>query len=389
LKLEEIAALAPLVPGITRGAVLGGCYRLIRPLAAGGCGEVFLAAHTRTNGRFAVKILRRDLGVDGEAAIRFSHEAEITATIRHPHVVQVFDFNITEAGVPFLVMELLEGELLSDRLARLGSLDPRSAVHIVDQIAHALGAAHARGIVHRDLKPDNVMLVAADGRDDFVKLLDFGISQASWRPELSQPHLITGTPEYMAPEQAAADPARIGPRTDQWALAAMAYEVLTGLEPFQGETALATLDQVVNGEPIVPSDLAPALDDRANAVILRGLSKDPADRYPDAVAFSAALREALEPDAAGPAESARHDAGARSPERAIVDGPLARPSRAVRTTVRLLRRRRWRRLLVPSVVIALAGLLATWRTPSGTARAGLRWTRAAIGFAVEHVAKLK
>ena len=227
------AGFSPVRTNVDRGTILGGCYRIIRPLAEGGCGEVYVAAHTRTNGRFAVKVLHRDLDIDSEAAVRFRHEAEVTATIRHPHVVQVFDYNVTDAGVPFLVMELLEGELLSERLARVGSLDPQSATAIIDQIAHALSAAHQRGIVHRDLKPENVMLVAANGVNDFVKLLDFGISLASWRPERGEPHLITGTPEYMAPEQAMADVARTGPRTDQWALAALAYEVLTGLDPFR------------------------------------------------------------------------------------------------------------------------------------------------------------
>src|SRR6516162_7029298 len=184
------------------GVVLQETYRILRPLAEGGCGEVYLAAHTRLPGRFAVKMLHRGLAKDAEALSRFRQEAEITSTLRHPHIVQVFDFNVTESGFPYLVMELLQVKLLSQRVAEAGALDPPTAVKIIEQIAYALHAAHARGIVHRDLKPDNIMLLAGDGVTDFVKVMDFGISKASWRPRLTGGASIAGTPQYMAPEQA-------------------------------------------------------------------------------------------------------------------------------------------------------------------------------------------
>jgi serine/threonine-protein kinase len=329
-----------------------------------------------------VKILHRDLRADSESAARFRHEAEITATIRHPHVVQVFDFNITEGGVPFLVMELVEGELLSGRLACVGSLGPGPAVAILEQIAYALSAAHERGIVHRDLKPDNVMLVETYGVHDFVKLLDFGISQASWRPGMTEPNVISGTPEYMAPEQAAADEARIGPRTDQWALAAIAYEVLTGLEPFQGESPLAVLDKVINAKPIVPSDLAPTLTDGVDAVILRGLSKEPGDRYPDVVAFCSALRDAL--------QLKSNDAGRTGQGRQSRAKAAVRTSLEPRRTVRLLRRMRWRKALL-SAAMALSVLLASvlWARSAPAGRpagaAFISWTRATIHFVADHL----
>jgi serine/threonine-protein kinase len=242
------------------------------------------------------------------------------------------------------------------------------------------------------------MLVAANGVTDFVKLLDFGISQASWRPELSQPNVVTGTPEYMAPEQAAVDPARIGPRTDQWALAAIAYELLTGLDPFQGETPLAVLDRVVNTAPLVPSDLAPGLGAEVDAVILRGLSKDPADRYPDVVAFSTALRAAFGLALPDVDDGASRDGAAETspaPATPSAETPPIHGLPATRKTTRLFRRRRWRMVLVPAAV-ALAALLATLVLASAPSTSGApripavaRWTQAAIHFAARQVARLR
>ena len=214
--------------GLAIGIVLQGTYRIIRPLAEGGCGEVYLAAHTRLPGRFAVKLLHRSLARDNDALERFRQEAEITSSLRHPHIVQVFDFNVTDNGVPFLVMELLEGKLLSERVQKVGAIDPIAAANIIEQIAGALHAAHTRGIVHRDLKPENVMLLAGAGVDDFVKVMDFGISQASWRPRLTEGERVAGTPQYMAPEQAQGLREQIDHRSDQFSLAAIAYTLLTG-----------------------------------------------------------------------------------------------------------------------------------------------------------------
>ena len=242
--------VGPTTGGLAIGIVLQGTYRIIRPLAEGGCGEVYLAAHTRLPGRFAVKLLHRSLVRDKDALSRFRQEAEITSSLRHPHIVQVFDFNVTDSGVPFLVMELLEGKLLSERVRAAGPLDPLTASNIIEQIAGALHAAHARGIVHRDLKPENVMLLGGAGVDDFVKVMDFGISQASWRPRLTEGERVAGTPQYMAPEQAQGLREQIDHRSDQFSLAAIAYTLLTGQEPFRGENPIAVLYEVVHSDPI-------------------------------------------------------------------------------------------------------------------------------------------
>ena len=285
--------ISPPTSGLSIGIVLQGTYRIVRPLAEGGCGEIYLAAHTRLPGRFAVKLLHRSLVRDKDALSRFRQEAEITSSLRHPHIVQVFDFNVTDAGVPYLVMELLEGKLLAQRIASVGAMDPAAAGDIVEQIASALHAAHARGIVHRDLKPENIMLLSDAGVADFVKVLDFGISQASWRPRLTDGERVAGTPQYMAPEQACGLREQIDHRSDQFSLAAIAYTLLTGREPFRGENAIAVLYEVVHTDPVLPSQIVPALSPEIEAVIMKGLAKESADRYPNVLEFASALRAAI------------------------------------------------------------------------------------------------
>jgi eukaryotic-like serine/threonine-protein kinase len=367
--------IGPATGGLSIGIVLQGTYRIIRPLAEGGCGEVYLAAHTRLPGRFAIKLLHRSLAKDSDALERFRQEAEITSSLRHPHIVQVFDFNITDSGVPFLVMELLEGKLLSQRIAAAGPLDPIAAIHIVDQIASALHAAHGRGIVHRDLKPENVMLLSGAGVDDFVKVLDFGISQASWRPRLTEGERVAGTPQYMAPEQACGLREQIDHRSDQFSLAAIAYTLLTGQEPFRGENPIAVLYEVVHHEPVLPSQVVPALGPEIDAVVMRGLAKEQAERYSNVLAFASALRGAIQGTTPAPfvdplsepppvrtpapvvvaAEPAAALPAQPPAAAAVVPIDLAPPTRPPgRDTVRLIRRMRWRLNKAPRQVALLA-----------------------------------
>ena len=275
------------------GTILQGTYRIVGAIAEGGCGEIFLADHTRLPGQVAIKVLHRGLQQNAEVLSRFRQEAEITATLRHPHIVQVLDFNVTDQGYPYLVMEMLEGQSLSKRINDAGALPPAAAVGIVEQIAQALHAAHVRGIVHRDLKPDNVMLLSGEGVRDFVKVLDFGISQASWRPRLTNDAEVAGTPQYMSPEQARGFREEIDSRSDQFSLAAIAYVLLTGREPFRAEDPIAVLYQVVHADPPPPAALVPRLGPAVDAVIMRGLAKQSADRFASVLEFAAALRLAI------------------------------------------------------------------------------------------------
>ena len=282
----------PTTPAI--GTVLAETYRIDRLLAGGGCGDVYVATHLRLGSQVAVKVLLPSLAGNAQALARLQREADVMSTLRHPHIVQILDFNVTPEGVPFLVMELLEGWPLTGRTVSGPPFEPRAAVHIVGQIAHALAAAHAHGIVHLDLKPDNVILVSTDGRGDFVKVIDFGISQAIWRERLATDPLIAGTPEYMAPEQAGGMTEEIDHRSDQFSLASLSYRLLTGHEPFSGADPFAILHEVISGTQQPPSQLVPWLGEGVDGVLHRAMSKRPADRYPDILGFADALRAAVE-----------------------------------------------------------------------------------------------
>jgi len=423
--------LGPATGGLSIGIVLQGTYRIVRPLAEGGCGEIYLAAHTRLPGRFAVKLLHRSLVRDNDALSRFRQEAEITSSLRHPHIVQVFDCNVTDDGVPYLVMELLEGKLLAQRIASAGALDPAVSVDIIDQIASALHAAHARGIVHRDLKPENVMVLSGPGVKDFVKVLDFGISQASWRPRLTDSERVAGTPQYMSPEQACGLRDQIDHRSDQFSLAAIAYTLLTGCEPFRGENPLAVLHEVVHTDPPAPSQLVPELRPEIDAVVMRGLAKESDDRYADVLAFATALRAAVQGSAiAAFTEPASEPPPVRTPAPVVIDLGPGEPAPVIdlrpaepaavgalpvdalppddgpydegfvdfpttpkpgHDTVRLIRRMQWRQGRAPRrfalAALAAAAAVFVWLSPGtrGNARAAWQHAGAQVHIMFERV----
>jgi eukaryotic-like serine/threonine-protein kinase len=382
-KLGRAAIGAAPTAGFAAGTVLKETYRIVRPLAEGGCGEVYLAAHTRLPGEFAVKVLHPSLTRDREALARFRQEAEITSTLRHPHIVQVFDFNVTDSGVFYLVMELLEGVPLADLVYPGAPLDPRRAVNIIEQIAQALRAAHERGVVHRDLKPENVMLLSLGGSEDFVKVLDFGISQASWRTRLTDNDRVSGTPQYMAPEQARGLREQIDHRTDQFSLAAIAYTLFTGREPFSGDNPIAVLYQVVHHEPPAPAEANPAIARAVSDVIVRGLSKESADRFADVLEFAAALRAAVDATTGAQASGSPEVTTTITSEitsEATVDAELITTPPG-RETKRLIRRIR-RKNAVPRRLIALtfaAGLAVfAWFHPATRGQTRAAWEQLTV-----------
>jgi serine/threonine-protein kinase len=241
----------------------------------------------------AVKVMARELAANPEALARFRREAEVTSQLGHPHIVQVFDFGTAPGGEPYLVMEFLEGEDLEKRLARVGRLGPGAASHIVKQIASALAATHAKGIVHRDLKPANVFVLAVEGETDFVKVVDFGISKVrAATTRLTAALAVMGTPNYMAPEQAAGRVDEIDHRTDQWALGCIAYELCAGRPPFIGEDVASLLYQVIHEAAAPLSQTAPGLGPELDQVLRRSLSKGQGDRFPTMTAFAQAFEEA-------------------------------------------------------------------------------------------------
>jgi eukaryotic-like serine/threonine-protein kinase len=282
------------------GTVLADAYRVTRLIGQGGMGAVYEGVQTRLGKRVAIKVMDRNLAAESEALARFRREIDVTAKLAHPNIVQVSDFGVVPTGEPFLVMEYLDGEDLEQRLARVGRVSFASAVRIVNQLASALAVTHAEGIVHRDLKPANVFLVSVPGQTDFVKVVDFGISKVlkASTTKLTRAQMIVGTPEYMAPEQAAGKVDEIDHRSDQWSLACIGWHMLVGQQPFLGPDVNAILHQVMNGEPppLVPA-LAPLLPGQVEGVLRRALSKRQLDRYPTITAFAKAFESAAPLDA--------------------------------------------------------------------------------------------
>ncbi len=298
-----------------------------RRISSGGMGEVFEATHARLPGRYAVKVLRPELMGNREAFGRFCREAEVMSELRHPNVVQIYDFNTTPDGRPYFVMELLEGRDLEARLAHAGPTPLPGAVRVVESVASALATAHAHGIVHRDLKPANIFLVTIDGQmDELVKVLDFGISKIRAAGTLlSTPTDMIGSPAYMSPEQARGAADEVDGRSDQFALGAITYRMLTGWEPFQGDDIASLLYQVVHEAPPPLAHYLPAWwDTRAlQAVLDRALAKDPDQRWSGMMEMARAFEAASE-------QTLSHDPVDRGTGATLIAAPPPPPLRPAR-----------------------------------------------------------
>ena len=292
MAVEETVVQPPLAESLI-GTTLRGTYLIREVLDQGGMGMVFVAEHLRLRKSLAVKVLARHLSDDPHALARFHREAEIISQLNHPSIVQVVDFDTTPEGEPYLVMELLDGESLETRLEREERLPLAEAIRITTQAASGLNAAHRANIVHRDLKPGNVFLMDVAGEGSFVKLLDFGISKRAGAPRgLTGEFDILGTPDYMAPEQASGRTALVDHRGDQFALAVISYQMLTGVLPFAGHDVMEILRHVLNDDPCPPSEIDPGLPELVDQVILKALSKDPDGRFATISAFAQELASA-------------------------------------------------------------------------------------------------
>ncbi len=273
------------------GQVLRDTYRILQVLDHGGMGVVLDAEHLRLHRRVAVKVL---LLADSAALARFQREAEIISQLSHPHIVQIIDYDTTSDNQPYIVMERLHGESLAARLDRERVVPMSEVVRIAGQISSGLAAAHQLSIVHRDLKPANVFMVNVPGEPPFVKLLDFGISKRVGAAQaLTRERDVLGTPDYMAPEQAVGHTGGADRRADQYALAVMVYEMLSGQLPFDGDDVLAVLYQVVHERAPALSEVAPPWVPRAvSDVVARAMAKRPGDRFATVTDFAAALARA-------------------------------------------------------------------------------------------------
>jgi serine/threonine-protein kinase len=280
------------------GEVLCDRYRLQRLIARGGMSEVWLATHLALRSDVAIKFLRTD-GASTSAASaleRFRFEAQVSATLsrRTAHVVQVLDAGPSPLG-PFLAMELVVGRTLRQHLRAEGRLAPEALRDLLEPLCEALAAAHALGIVHRDVKPSNVMLTRREDGSIDVKLADFGVAKATRQTSLDSPpptvvNAVLGTPAYMAPEQVRCE--ALDARADVWAVAALAYEALTGRPPFQAETTIELMAAIASSPHAPPSAVWPALAP-LDAWFQCALAKRPADRFPSMAALLAGFDAAL------------------------------------------------------------------------------------------------
>jgi serine/threonine-protein kinase len=382
------------------GDILAGKYRVDRLLGEGGMGLVVEAYHQLLDQRVAVKLLYRDVA-NAEAESRLLMEARATARLQSEHVARVFDVDVGKDGLPFIVMELLEGGDLCQLADARGALPPWLVVDYVLQTLEGLAHAHACGIIHRDLKPSNLFLTTRPDGSEIIKILDFGISKSSGgevdrhTQQLTGGRTMLGSPPYMSPEQVRS-PKTVDVRTDIWALGICMYELLTNSMPFGGTELQETFAQILEKSPAPIHTLVAGVPEGLEAIVMRCLAKDRDERFIDVAELAAALapygsgawtshvervqatlaRGAVEEAAI----SARSRGGARSSERIALPSSPSRRVDSIQpefgTASTVARRftvfdskRTWlvAGMMAPAIVgIVLIGMFAFRRAPNGT-----------------------
>jgi beta-lactam-binding protein with PASTA domain/predicted Ser/Thr protein kinase len=258
--------------------LVGGRYELGEIIGRGGMAEVLHGTDVRLGRDVAVKVLREDLARDPSFQARFRREAQSAASLDAPTVVAVYDTGEDERGVPWIVMEYVDGRTLRDVLTTEGRLLPQRALEVTADVCSALEVAHAAGMVHRDIKPANVMLTSRGE----VKVMDFGIARAAAGNEstMTQTSAVIGTAAYLSPEQARGE--HVDARSDLYSTGCLLYELVTGAPPFVGDSPVAVAYQHVREDPVPPSEYDPSLSLDVDAVILKAMAKNPANRYQSA-----------------------------------------------------------------------------------------------------------
>jgi serine/threonine-protein kinase len=285
------------------GQLIAGKYRVLRLIGTGGMGTVWEGVHEELGNRVAIKFIKQQFASQPEARARFQIEARAAAKLKTKHAVLVYDYGVTPDELPYIVMEFLEGESLSDAIIERGPLAPREVGQIIGHASRALSKAHAAGIVHRDLKPDNIFLARSDdtveGLPYVVKLVDFGIAKIVEEPVAdtsgkrsmggpTREGTVIGTPNFMAPEQLAVGGAP-GPLTDLWSLGACTFAAMTGRLPFEGDV-LGDIVLKVCASPIpAPSQINPDVPAGFDAWFARACSRDPVKRFQTAEELAQAL----------------------------------------------------------------------------------------------------
>ncbi len=288
-KVEPAALPAPLAPVETRQF---GPYQLTQLLGRGGMGEVYKGYHSSLNREVAIKVLPATLNTDATARKRFEAEAQIVAGLHHPNIIQVFDFGETE-GMYYMVMEYVDGRDLAQYMRQNAPLPLDTVRSIFQEVADALDYANQAGYIHRDVKPSNVMLQpttnTSTGKPFRAILMDFGIAKIiNSDSSLTGSGVVVGTFSYMAPEQIMAD-RQIDQRADIYALGVMLYQMITGKLPFESDNPGTIIFSHLNRPAPDPRDSRPELPESISRAVLRSMAKDPADRFPSAGAFAAAL----------------------------------------------------------------------------------------------------
>ena len=275
-------------------SVVNGRYHVVRQLGEGGMSVVYEVQHVKLKRQFALKKLLPALMENQEALIRFEREAELLASLRHPHVVDIIDWDVLPDGTPFMVLEFLHGAHVRVRLDRAPM--PWDAIaRIGDQAMSALALAHRIGITHRDLKPENLFISIDDSGEERAKLLDFGVSKMRGLGRTTGQHAMLGTPSYMSPEQAQGQTDLIGPSTDVWAMGTILYELATQRVAFTGETLVQTVVNITSGRPHPMSDYRPDTPTAFAELIDRAISPDPERRITTIEELRAGLKAVLEP----------------------------------------------------------------------------------------------
>ncbi|HEY2883482.1 MAG TPA: serine/threonine-protein kinase, partial [Pirellulales bacterium] len=268
-----------------------GQYKLKRLLGAGGMGEVHLAEHQLMKRPVAIKLIKPSKAADPQALARFHREVQATAKLTHWNSIEIFDYGHTDDGTFYYVMEYLPGKSLADLVDKHGPLAPERVVFLLEQICEALGEAHELGLIHRDIKPGNIFAAERGGVYDVAKLLDFGLAKpaiSNGDVSLTQEGTITGSPLFMAPEQATGDSMPDG-RSDIYALGAVAYYLLTGHAPFEAENPVKVIIAHAQKPVVPPSQLQPGIPADVERIVMKCLEKKPDDRFADVWDLSAAL----------------------------------------------------------------------------------------------------
>ena len=336
-------------------------YVLVQSLGIGDMGEVYLAHDEVLDRDVALKVLGERYAGDEGSAERFRSEAQSAASLSHPNIIQIYNRGEAEDGTSYIVMEYVPGGTLSEQIEESGPFEAGKAAAVAAQIAEALGAAHERGVIHRDIKPQNVLM----GSSGDLKVTDFGIARASGASSA-----VFGTAGYISPEQAMGEP--VSPASDLYSLGVILYEMLTGELPYTADNSIAVCMKHVTEPLRPPRELNPAIPEEMNALVVKLLAKDPAERYGSAGELLADLepqREGL-PPVFGAARTTTH---------ALGDGPQTAPRRGKEA-----RRRRTSRTLAVAAVamsVLLLGTVLPGLLQRGAARESLPRTKeVAHGF---------